>query len=84
MEEVEIVKVSGRSLIAIPPSLKRKLDIKRGDAFIIAGEGDVLVMKRIGEASLGEIAGILKSAHKSVKKKVKVEKKKKKRFFWQR
>jgi len=56
---------------------------ERRDTFIIAGEGDVLVLKRIGEASMSEIAGILKGAHKSVKKHVKSKRKvaKKKEVF---
>ena len=88
MGEVEIVKVSARSLVAIPPVLVKKMHIKRGDAFIIDGEGDMIVLKRIGEASTSEIEKILKNAHRSVKQKNKIEKKGagkvKKGFFWKR
>lgn len=47
MEKIEITSVSSRGQIVIPQSLRDKLKIREGEKFIVIGEDNTLVLRKI-------------------------------------
>jgi len=58
--EVELTKISEKGQVVIPSSLRKELDIKKADKFLIFGEGNTLILKKVEEPvfkkSFAEIA----------------------------
>ena len=68
--QVELTKVSEKGQIVIPSSLREEMKIKKSDQFIIFGEDNTLIFKRIEKPTLkktfDEIAKPLQKAAKQV------------------
>lgn len=47
MENIEITSVSSRGQVVIPQKLRDKLRIREGEKFIIIGEDNTIVLKKI-------------------------------------
>lgn len=66
--EVEIAKVSEKGQIVIPSSIRKEMDIKKSDKFIVFGEDDTITLKKIEKPSIkktfDEIAAPIRKAVK--------------------
>ena len=47
MENIEITSVSSRGQIVIPQNLRNRLKIKEGQKFVVVGENNTIVLKRL-------------------------------------
>ncbi len=47
MSEVETTRVSTRGQVVIPRSVREKVHLEPGQLFVVYGEGDTIVLKRI-------------------------------------
>ena len=47
MENIEITSVSSRGQIVIPQSLREKLKIREGEKFVVIGENNTLVLRKL-------------------------------------
>jgi len=47
MENIEITSVSSRGQVVIPQSLRDKLKIREGEKFVVIGEGNTIVLKKL-------------------------------------
>lgn len=45
-EDVKTVTISQKGQITIPRALQRKMDIKKGDRFVLVARGDNIMLKR--------------------------------------
>ncbi len=52
--QVELTKISEKGQVVIPASLRDEMGIKRSDKFMIFGEGNTLILKKIETAPLSE------------------------------
>ncbi|PIN91203.1 AbrB family transcriptional regulator [Candidatus Pacearchaeota archaeon CG10_big_fil_rev_8_21_14_0_10_32_14] len=68
MEKIEITSVSSRGQIVIPQNLREKLRIKEGEKFIVIGEDNTLVLKRIEMSSFKGYEKLLKKTREYAKK----------------
>ncbi len=64
--DIELTKVSGKGQIVIPSALRRGMNIRKSDKFLVFGEGDTIVLKRVEEPlvrrSFEEVARPLREA----------------------
>ena len=69
MENIEITCVSSRGQIVIPQSLRVRMKIQTGEKFIVIGEDDMIVLKKLGMPSFSGIDKLLKKTRDFAKKK---------------
>jgi len=50
--EVEITKISEKGQVVIPSEIRKEMNIKKSDKFLIFGEGSTLIMKKIEPSPL--------------------------------
>ncbi|MFA5856857.1 MAG: AbrB/MazE/SpoVT family DNA-binding domain-containing protein [Candidatus Pacearchaeota archaeon] len=69
MENVEITSVSSRGQIVIPQNLRNKMNIREGEKFIVIGEDNTIVLKKLEMPSFSGIDKLLEKTRDFAKKK---------------
>ena len=69
MEDIEITSVSSRGQVVIPQSLRDKLKIHEGEKFVIIGEDNTIILKKLEMPSFTGIDKLLKKTREFAKKK---------------
>jgi antitoxin PrlF len=69
MENIEITSVSSRGQIVIPQSLRDKLRIREGEKFVVIGEDNTIVLKKLEMPSFSGIDKLLNKTREFAKKK---------------
>ena len=69
MENIEITSVSSRGQVVIPQSLRDKLKIHEGEKFVIIGEDNTIVLKKLEMPSFSGIDKLLKKTREFAKQK---------------
>lgn len=59
MSEVETTRVSTRGQIVIPKPIREKVHLEPGQRFVVYGEGDTIVLKRIKTPDAEEMQRLL-------------------------
>lgn len=66
--EVEIAKVSEKGQIVIPSLMRKEMNIKKSDQFLVFGEDGTIILKKIEKSSIAktfdEIANPIRKAVK--------------------
>jgi len=65
--EAEMTRVSSRGQVVIPGLIREKLGLKDGSRLIVFGEGDTIILKKVGFTSALERKQTLSSIRKKVK-----------------
>lgn len=52
MEKIEVTSMSSKGQVVIPSDLRTRLGLKEGEKFVVVGEGDTVVLKKISMPSL--------------------------------
>ena len=47
MENIEITSISSRGQVVIPQSLRIKLNLQEGEKFVVIGENNTIVLKKV-------------------------------------
>ncbi|MBI2110157.1 AbrB/MazE/SpoVT family DNA-binding domain-containing protein [Candidatus Woesearchaeota archaeon] len=47
MEKLEITSMSSRGQVVIPLDIREQLGLKEGEKFIVVGEGDTVILKKV-------------------------------------
>ncbi len=70
MEEdtIEITSVSSRGQVVIPLALRERLKIREGEKFIVIGEGNTVVLKKLEMSSFKGIDALLGKTRAFVRK----------------
>lgn len=68
MESVEITKMSSRGQIVIPQAIRDALELAEGAKFIVVGEGDTIILKKLEVPSNDELKALLARSRKAAKK----------------
>ena len=68
MENIEITSISSRGQIVIPQRLREKLKIHEGEKFIVIGEDNTLVLKKLEMPSFKGFDKLLKKTRDFAKK----------------
>lgn len=61
-------KLSSRGQVVIPEEIRRRLGLEPGVRFVVVGDGDTVVLKRIEAPSLKELDALVSRARKAAKK----------------
>jgi len=69
MENIEITSVSSRGQIVIPQGLRDKMKIREGEKFVVIGEDNTIVLKKLEMPSFRGIDKLLKKTRDFAKKK---------------
>lgn len=69
MDQIEITSVSSRGQVVIPQSLREKLNIQEGEKFIVIGEDNIIILKKIEMPSFSGMEKLLKKTREFAKKK---------------
>ena len=65
--EAEMTRVSSRGQVVIPGLIREKLGLKDGSRLIVFGEGDTIILKKVGFTSALERKQTLSSIRRRVK-----------------
>ena len=67
MSSIATTKMSSRGQVVIPEVVRHKLGFETGTRFIVSGEGDVIVLKRLNPPSMDEFDAIVARARKQAR-----------------
>jgi AbrB family looped-hinge helix DNA binding protein len=69
MEKIEITSMSSRGQIVIPFSIREQLGLQEGEKFIVIGEDDMVVLKKIAVPSFENMDKLLKKTQQLAREK---------------
>ena len=69
MENIEITSLSSRGQIVIPQGLRNKMRIREGEKFVVIGEDNTIVLKKLEMPYFSGIDKLLKKTRDFAKKK---------------
>ena len=68
MPEVATTKMSSKGQVIIPEEIRKKLNLKPGDRFVVVAERDAVLLKLITPPSLEKFDKLLRRAREAAKK----------------
>ena len=66
-ETVSTTKMSSKGQVVIPEQIRTQLDLKAGSQFVVVGDKDVVILKRIAAPALNEFDRLIKQARSQAK-----------------
>ena len=69
MENIEITSMSSRGQVVIPQNLREKLKIREGEKFVVIGEGNTIILKKLEMPSFDEFDKLLRKTREFAKNK---------------
>ncbi len=69
MENIEITSMSSRGQIVIPQSLRDRLRIHEGEKFVVIGEDNTIILKKLEMPSFSGIDKLLRKTREFAKQK---------------
>lgn len=69
MEKMEITKMSSRGQVVIPLDIRERLNLYEGEKFVVVGENDTIVLKKLELPSFKGFDKLLKKTRNLVEKK---------------
>ncbi len=69
MENIGITSVSSRGQIVIPQELRNRMKIQEGEKFVVIGENNTIVLKKLEVPSFTGVDKLLKKTRDFAKKK---------------
>lgn len=67
MEKVEVTSMSSRGQVVIPQDIREKLHLQNGEKFIVIGEEDTIVLKKMQIPSFKGFEKLLKKTREFAK-----------------
>jgi AbrB family looped-hinge helix DNA binding protein len=68
MANVSTTKMSSKGQVVIPENIRKQLNLKEGDQFVVLGEKDVVILKNITSPSINEFDDLIATARKKARK----------------
>jgi len=68
MSDVSTTKLSSRGQVVIPEEIRQRLGLEEGAQFVVLGDADTVVLKRIRPPSPKEFDALLVRARKAAKR----------------
>jgi len=69
MEKLEVTSLSSRGQVVIPQEVRDRLHLHTGEKFVVIGEDDTIILKKLEVASFKGFDKLLKKTRDFVKKK---------------
>jgi len=67
MKATATTKMSSKGQVVIPEEVRKALGLTSGSQFVVVGEGDVVILKRITPPSLSEFDDIVAEARRQAR-----------------
>ncbi len=67
MADIATTRLSSKGQVVIPGDIRKKLNLKEGTRFIVLGEKDAVILKKIAPPSMKEFDRLLEKARKAAK-----------------
>ena len=55
MQHLDVTRMSAKGQVVIPGDIREAMALAPGTKFVVAGEGDTVILKRIGRPLLAEV-----------------------------
>lgn len=68
MQNLDMTRMSIKGQVVIPGDIRHAMGLVTGTKFVVAGEGDTVILKRIGRPALAEVNKIFSASRKFAKK----------------
>lgn len=68
MENIEITSVSSQGQVVIPQSLREKLNMHEGEKFVVIGEDNTIILRKLGMPSFKGVDKLLAKTREFAKK----------------
>jgi AbrB family looped-hinge helix DNA binding protein len=62
MTEIATTKMSSKGQVIIPEAIRKKMNLKPGDQFVVVGAGDAVILKSITPPSMDQFEDLLDEA----------------------
>ena len=69
MENIEVTSVSSRGQVVIPQGLRDRMKIHTGEKFVVIGEDNIIVLKKLEMPTFNGVDKLLKKTRDFAKKK---------------
>ena len=67
MEILATTRMSSKGQVVIPESIRKRLDLKEGAQFLVVGDEDVVILKRVTPPDMNEFDALIKQARRQAK-----------------
>ncbi len=67
MSDIAITKLSAKGQVLIPENIRKKLKLEAGVQFVVLGDKDVLILKKISPPAIDELDNLIKEARETAK-----------------
>ncbi len=67
MANVATTKLSSKGQVVIPENVRKELKLEAGTQFVVLGDKDVVILKKISPPSIDEFDALIKEARKTAK-----------------
>ena len=67
MANVATTKLSSKGQVVIPENIRKKLKLEVGAQFVVLGDKDVVILKKISPPSIDEFDALIKKVRKTAK-----------------
>ena len=67
MKTIATTKMSSKGQVVIPEDIRDQLDLETGAQFVVVGDKDVVILKRISAPALSEFDELIKQARRQAK-----------------
>lgn len=64
MNRIATTKMSSKGQVVIPEEVRVALGLEPGSQFVVVGEGDVVVLKKVTPPAMSDFNGILREARR--------------------
>ena len=68
MESIEITSISSRGQVVIPRRIRERLNLQEGEKFVVIGERDTIIFKKLGTPSFSGFDKLLNKTQEHAKK----------------
>ena len=68
MNSIATTKLSSKGQVVIPEEIRNKLKLKTGSKFVVIGDRDVVILKKISMPNINEFSNLINKARQSAKK----------------
>ncbi len=69
MENIEVTSISSRGQVVIPQNLREKLRINEGEKFVVIGEDNMIILKKLEMPSFSGVDKLLRKTREFTKRK---------------
>jgi AbrB family looped-hinge helix DNA binding protein len=68
MSGVETTKMSSKGQVVIPEKIRQQLGLEPGAQFVVVGEGDVVILKRLSRPDIEDLEDLLAEARAAARR----------------